>query len=95
MGLPRDQGLARGSTHQHEHHSLSRAVQWPPHPMPDSRMSPNSQHPMKVTAPESTALVLDWDSEPYPVVGRVWIRRTDTLQEQEKVPFAVCKASPD
>ena len=48
---------------------------------------PRTQQPLKVPAPESIALVLNWDSEPCPVAGLVWIR-ADTLQEKQKVPFA-------
>jgi len=50
-------------------------------------MSQDSEQPLKATASESRALLLNWDSEPCPVVSLVWIR-ADTLQEKQKVLFA-------
>lgn len=81
-GASRDQGTVR--SRMHEPHSLSRAVLWPP---PGSRMSPDSVQPLKVTGPESIALILNWASEPCPVAVWVWTR-AGTLQEKQTGPFA-------
>lgn len=55
--------------------------------MPGSRLAQDSAQPLKVLAPESLALVLNWDHEPCPVAALVWIR-ADTLLEKQNVPFA-------
>ena len=55
--------------------------------MPGSRVAQDSEQPLKVPAPESLALVLNWDHEPCPVADLLWIR-ADTLLEKQNVPFA-------
>lgn len=55
--------------------------------MPGSRLAQDSEQPQKVPAPESLALVLNWDHEPCPVADLVWIR-ADILLEKQNIPFA-------
>lgn len=58
-----------------------------PQPVPGSRMAQDSEQPQKVPAPESLALVLNWDHEPCSVADLVWIR-ADTLLEKQNISFA-------